>query len=36
LFILPIVIVFLITLSSVSAHAIKAAKRNPVDTLKYE
>ena len=36
LFIVPVIIVFFITMISVSVHTIKAAKRNPVDTLKYE
>lgn len=36
LFIIPVIIVFLITMISVSAHTIKAARLNPVDTLKYE
>jgi len=36
LFIIPVIIVFFITMISVSAHTIKAAWRNPVDTLKYE
>lgn len=36
LFVFPVVIVFLITMISVSAHTIKAARQNPVDTLKYE
>ncbi len=36
LFIIPVILVFLITMISVSAHTIKAARLNPVDTLKYE
>jgi putative ABC transport system permease protein len=36
LFIIPVIIVIIITLASVSAHTIKAARLNPVDTLKYE
>ena len=36
LFILPLIIVFLITIISVSAHTIKVARLNPVDSLKYE
>lgn len=36
MFILPVFMVFLITMISVSAHTIKAARLNPVDTLKYE
>jgi putative ABC transport system permease protein len=36
LFIFPVIIVFLITMISVSAHTIKAARLNPVDTLKFE
>lgn len=36
LFIIPVIMVFLITMISVSSHTIKAARRKPVDTLKYE
>lgn len=36
LFIVPVIMVFLITMISVSSHTIKAARRKPVDTLKYE
>jgi putative ABC transport system permease protein len=36
LFIIPLVLVFLITMLSVGAHTIIAAKQNPVDSLKYE
>ncbi|MFC2152512.1 ABC transporter permease [Bacteroidota bacterium] len=36
LFVIPVIIVFLITMISVSAHTIRAARLNPVDTLKYE
>jgi putative ABC transport system permease protein len=36
LFIIPIILVFIITMLSVSAHTIRAAKLNPVETLKYE
>jgi putative ABC transport system permease protein len=36
LFIVPVIIVILITLISVSSHALKAAKQKPVDSLKYE
>jgi putative ABC transport system permease protein len=36
LFIVPVIIVFLITMISVSTHTIKAARLNPVDTLKFE
>ncbi|NOQ25848.1 MAG: FtsX-like permease family protein [Bacteroidales bacterium] len=36
LFIIPAIMVFLITMISVSSHTIKAARRKPVDTLKYE
>ncbi|HAF31223.1 MAG TPA: ABC transporter permease [Bacteroidales bacterium] len=36
LFIIPVLIVFLITMISVSAHTFKAARLNPVDILKYE
>jgi len=36
LFIIPVVLVFLITMLSVGAHTINAAKKNPVDSLKYE
>ena len=36
LFILPVIIVFFITMISVGAYTIKAARRKPVDTLKYE
>jgi putative ABC transport system permease protein len=36
IFVFPVIIVFLITMISVSAYTIKAARLNPVDTLKYE
>ena len=36
LFILPVFIVLIITFISISVHTVKAARRKPVDTLKYE
>jgi putative ABC transport system permease protein len=36
IFIIPVLIVLLITMISVSTHTIKAARKKPVDTLKYE
>ncbi len=36
LFTIPVILVFLITMLSVSAHTIKAARLNPVDSLKHE
>lgn len=36
LFLLPVFLVFIITLLSVSAHTFRAARANPVDSLKYE
>ncbi len=36
LFVVPVIFVFIIILISVSAYTIKAARSNPVDTLKYE
>ncbi|OFX89230.1 MAG: hypothetical protein A2W99_02055 [Bacteroidetes bacterium GWF2_33_16] len=36
LFILPVFVVILITILSISAQTIRAARLNPVDTLKYE
>jgi len=36
MFVFPVLIVILITMISVSAHTIRAARLNPVNTLKYE
>jgi len=36
LFLIPVILVFLITMFSVGMHTIKAARLNPVDSLKYE
>lgn len=36
LFIVPVIIVTVITTSSVASHILKAARLNPADTLKYE
>jgi putative ABC transport system permease protein len=36
LFIVPVLIVMLITMVSVASHTLKAARLNPVDTIKYE
>jgi len=36
LFILPVLIVMLITMISVASHTLKAARLNPVDSIKYE
>lgn len=36
LFIVPLAVVLVITMISVASHTLKAAKQNPVDSLKYE
>ena len=36
LFVVPVIIVVLITMISVASHTLKAARLNPIDSIKYE